>query len=230
MAKRQILLVDDDRTLSPLLKEYLEAKDFDCSLCHNGFEALEVFKNKKYDLCVLDIKMPFKNGLELALDFKNLEPDIPFLFLTGQAEKEDRIKGLELGADDYIVKPYSMQEVFLRIKTIFKRVEMAEKRENKTESFRIGGYTFLPATRELTIGDDVFRLSEIESKLLLVFCQSRDGVILRDQTLKFIWPEENLYRERSLNVYVSKLRSYFKADSSIEILNIHGTGYKLIVK
>jgi len=174
--------------------------------------------------------MPFKNGLELALDFKNLEPDIPFLFLTGQAEKEDRIKGLELGADDYIVKPYSMQEVFLRIKTIFKRVEMAEKRENKTESFRIGGYTFLPATRELTIGDDVFRLSEIESKLLLVFCQSRDGVILRDQTLKFIWPEENLYRERSLNVYVSKLRSYFKADSSIEILNIHGTGYKLIVK
>jgi DNA-binding response OmpR family regulator len=230
MAKRQILLVDDDRTLSPLLKEYLEAKDFDCSLCHNGFEALEVFKNKKYDLCVLDIKMPFKNGLELALDFKNLEPDIPFLFLTGQAEKEDRIKGLELGADDYIVKPYSMQEVFLRIKTIFKRVEMAEKRENKTESFRIGGYTFLPATRELTIGDDVFRLSEIESKLLLVFCQSRDGVILRDQTLKFIWPEENLYRERSLNVYVSKLRSYLKADSSIEILNIHGTGYKLIVK
>jgi two-component system, OmpR family, response regulator len=230
MAKRQILLVDDDRTLSPLLKEYLEAKDFDCSLCHNGFEALEVFKNKKYDLCVLDIKMPFKNGLELALDFKNLEPDIPFLFLTGQAEKEDRIKGLELGADDYIIKPYSMQEVFLRIKTIFKRVEIAEKRENKTESFRIGGYTFLPATRELTIGDDVFRLSEIESKLLLVFCQSRDGVILRDQTLKFIWPEENLYRERSLNVYVSKLRSYLKADSSIEILNIHGTGYKLIVK
>ena len=156
MAKRQILLVDDDRTLSPLLKEYLEAKDFDCSLCHNGFEALEVFKNKKYDLCVLDIKMPFKNGLELALDFKNLEPDIPFLFLTGQAEKEDRIKGLELGADDYIVKPYSMQEVFLRIKAIFKRVEIAEKRGNKTESFRIGGYTFLPATRELTIGDDVF--------------------------------------------------------------------------
>lgn len=226
----RLLLVDDDRSLSMLLKEYLEAKDYQCDLFNNGFEAFEAFKKNDYSLCVLDVRMPMKSGLQLAEEIQSINPKIPFLFLSGQTEKEDRIKGLEAGADDYIVKPFSMQEVYLRIKAILKRNEMNHESNTKRTIFDIGDYTFHTDVRELRYKEESFKLSDIECRLLTMFCEAPDGVISRDHALKKIWTDENMFRERSLNVYVSKLRGFMKKDHRIEFLNIHGSGYKLIIK
>jgi len=227
---KQLLLVDDDRSLSPMVKEYLEAKDFECHLHHNAYDAYEHLKKSSFDLCILDIRMPLKNGFQLAEEIKVLHPDTPFLFLTGNVEKDDRIKGLEAGADDYITKPFSMQELFLRIKAILKRTEMYSIAKKSVSQFDLGKYKFNAESREIYDSSEPIKLSSIESKLLRMFCESEDGIIYRDIALKQIWDDENSFRERSLNVYVSKLRQYLKGDPNIEILNIHGTGYKLIVK
>ncbi|MBK9151767.1 MAG: response regulator transcription factor [Saprospiraceae bacterium] len=227
---KRLLLADDDRSLSPLVQEYLESKGFVCHLHHNGFDALDDFRKSRFNLCILDIKMPMKSGYELAAEIKNLEPDIPFLFLTGQADKEDRIKGLEAGADDYITKPFSMQELYLRIKAILKRTEMYGRLKNQHTKHEIGSYLFDAESREISRDSQIIKLSAIENKLLKLFCTAADGIVLRDEALKHIWEDENNFRERSLNVYVSRLRNYFKEDPGIEFMNIHGTGYKLVVK
>lgn len=225
-----LLLVDDDRSLSPMVKEYLEAKEFECHLYHNAYDALEQLKKRGFDLCILDIRMPLKNGFQLAEEIQQLHPNTPFLFLTGNIEKDDRIKGLEAGADDYITKPFSMQELYLRIKAILKRTEMHSITKRAITQFEVGKYKFNSDSREIYDVSDPIKLSAIESKLLKMFCESEDGIILRDNALRQIWDDENSFRERSLNVYVSKLRQYLKGDPNIEILNIHGTGYKLAVK
>jgi len=227
---KKILLVDDDRSLSPMVKEYLEAKDFECHLYHNAFDALDTFKKSEFSLCILDIRMPMKNGFQLAEEITQLRPNTPFLFLTGQTEKEDRIKGLEAGADDYITKPFSMQELFLRIKAILKRTENYQKIKKGITQYDIGKLKFNADTREIANTLVPVKLSAIETKLLKLFCEAEDGIVYRDNALKQIWDDENSFRERSLNVYVSKLRQYLKDDPNIEILNIHGTGYKLLIR
>jgi len=227
---KKILLVDDDRLLSPLVKEYLEAKEFECHLHHNAFDALEEFKKSVFSICVLDIRMPMKNGFQLAEEITQFRPETPFLFLSGQTEKEDRIKGFEVGADDYITKPFSMQELYLRIKAILKRTENYQNIKKGVTDYAIGNYRFDTQTREIRNSGEAFKLSAIESKLLKLFCDAEDGIIYRDLALKQIWEDENSFREKSLNVYVSKLRQYMKEDSNIEILNIHGTGYKLVIR
>jgi len=225
-----LLLVDDDLTLSPLVKEYLDAKGMPCTLCHNGFDALVLFKEKDFDLCLLDVQMPMKSGFDLAREMVAFKPNVPFLFLTGQSEKEDRIKGFEYGAEDYILKPFSMQELVLRIKAILRRTSQTTASFTGKDPISIGTFIFHPDQRELIHGDHVQRLSEIESKLLSLFTNAPDGMILRDHVLKQLWKDEHMFRDRSLNVFVSKIRNYLKADPSIEILNIHGTGYRLIKK
>ena len=225
----KILLVDDDRSLSPMVKEYLEAKEFSCSLHHNAYDALEDLKKNNFKLCILDIKMPLKNGFQLAEEIKILKPDTPFLFLTGNIEKDDRIKGLEAGADDYITKPFSMQELYLRIKTILKRTEMYHTIRKSISQFDLGKFKFNAESREIVDSTYQIKLSAIEAKLLKMFCEAPDGIVIRDHALKQIWDDEHSFRERSLNVYVSKLRSYLKSDPNIEILNIHGTGYRLLI-
>jgi DNA-binding response OmpR family regulator len=225
-----LLLVDDDRLLSPLVKEYLDAKGMHCTLCHNAFEALELFKANAYDLCLLDIQMPMKNGFDLAKEMVAFKPDIPFLFLTGQAEKEDRIRGFEYGAEDYILKPFSMQELALRIKAILRRTGFRQHAVRPNEPVPVGLFIFNPVTRELTNGESVQKLSDIESRLLAMFIAAEDGIVLRDTVLKQLWKEEHLFRDRSLNVFVSRLRQFLKADPSIDILNIHGTGYRMIIR
>jgi DNA-binding response OmpR family regulator len=225
-----LLLVDDDLTLSPLVKEYLDAKGMPCTLCHNGFDALSLFKEKDFDLCLLDVQMPMKSGFDLAREMVAFKPNIPFLFLTGQSEKEDRIKGFEYGAEDYILKPFSMQELVLRIKAILRRTSNTMTSVSGKDPIAIGSFLFFPDQRELIQGDHVQRLSEIESKLLSMFTHAPDGVILRDHVLKQLWKDEHMFRDRSLNVFVSKIRNYLKADPSIEILNIHGTGYRMIIR
>ncbi len=226
----RILMVDDDRTLSPLVKEYLEAKGFSCDLFHNAFEGLESFKKQSYGLCILDVRMPLKTGFELASEMKLLQPEIPFLFLTGEIEKEKRIQGLELGADDYITKPFSMQELHLRVQAILRRVEAPSRKKGEAQIYQIGGYEFNASTRELKNEEKIQRMSAIEAKLLKLFCDAADGIIERDMALKLIWDDEHNFRERSLNVYVSKLRTYLGEDGRISFLNIHGSGYQMVVK
>lgn len=171
-----------------------------------------------------------KSGFDLAKEMVGFNPDIPFLFLTGQADKEDRIKGFEYGAEDYIIKPFSMQELVLRIKVILRRTAAHSLPTTGSDPLAVGSFLFFPEKRELKHDDDVQRLSEIESKLLSMFRQASDGIVLRENALKQLWRDEYMFRDRSLNVFVSKLRKYLKADPNIEILNIHGAGYRMIIR
>ncbi len=225
-----LLLVDDDLTLSPLVKEYLDARGMPCTLCHNAFDALTAFKKNHFDLCLLDIQMPMKNGFDLAREMVSFKPDIPFLFLTAKSEKEDRIKGFEYGAEDYILKPFSMQELVLRIKAILRRTALRSTTTSSAGPFAIGTFLLYTDSRELKQGETVQRLSEIESRLLSMFIIAPDGIVLRELALKQLWKDEHMFRDRSLNVFVSRLRHYLKADPGIEILNIHGTGYRMIIR
>lgn len=226
----KILFVDDDRTLSPLVKEYLEAKKMQCTLCHNAFDGLKAFKKETFDLCILDIVMPIEDGYELSAKLTNLNPNIPFLFLSSKTHQEDKIKGLEAGADDYILKPFSMKELYLRIQAILKRSQSKGADTKKLIEYNIATYTFNPSTRELAREGEVLNLSWIESQLLHMFCQSADGIISREIALKQIWSDEHNFRTRSLNVYVSKLRNYLQVDPNITIRNIHGSGYQMLIK
>jgi two-component system OmpR family response regulator len=224
-----LLLIDDEVQYSELTKEYLEMKGCKVMLKHDGQAGLDAFKSHPFDLCVLDIKMPKKDGFMLAEEIKEINEAIPIIFLTGQSLKEDKIKGLMLGADDYLTKPFSMEELYLRIRAILKRVKVQEK-TNTFDSYQWGLSSFDPELRELTVSGERVKLTSIESKLLKLFCEHQNRVLTRDVAMMGIWGDEEHYRGYSLNVYVSKLRKFLKADPSVEILNLHGEGYKLIVK
>jgi len=224
-----LLLVDDDLTLSPLTKEYLEAKGFAVTMRHSGDEGLSAFKSGIFDGCILDVRMPFKDGFSLAEDIRQLNPNIPILFLTGAVQKEERIRGLALGADDYITKPFSMEELYLRVRNTLKRSNAQQKQSEKS-IHEIGLYRFDVASRELHGGPEMVKLTAIEAKLLQLFCESNNGIIRRDTALQRIWGDEDMLKGRSLNVYVSKLRTFLSAEPRIEILNVHGEGYQLVVR
>lgn len=226
-----ILLVDDDRTFVPLVGEYLEAKGLRVTLRHSGDEGLAAFRKSQSDLCVLDVKMPLKDGFRLAEEIRALAPDVPLIFLTGETAKEQRIRGLTLGADDYVTKPFSMEELYLRIMAIWRRTNQQTQRKAREQAtFQIGHYHFNPATRELVLAAQTAKLSAIEARLLLLFCESENGIITRETALRKIWGDDDMLRGRSLNVYVSKLRQYLKDDPAIEILNVHGEGYQMVVR
>lgn len=224
-----ILLVDDDSTLSPFVQEYLESKGLKVCWAHTGESGLHTFRQGRFDLCVLDVKMPFKDGFTLAEEIRALDADVPFVFLSANADKAHRIRGLNLGADDYIPKPFSMEELYLRIAAILRRVGKQKQNAQPDEQavYRIGQYRFSPLHQELSLGKETQKLTGIESRLLALFASSPGGIIDREKTLQSIWGDEDYLRGRSLNVYVSKLRSLLKQDSSIEILNIHGSGYRM---
>ncbi len=225
----KVLLVDDDRAFSTLTQEYLEMKGLVTSLAHNADDGLRAFRKGSFDICVLDVKMPFKDGFELAAAIRQYDPSVPLIFLTGETEKESRIRGFHLGADDYVTKPFSMEELFLRIRAIMKRVAAQEARQQAASTYEIGAYRFQPHIRELALGEEVRRLTAIEAKLLHLFCEKDFGAIDREVALRSIWGDDDYLRGRSLNVYVSKLRTLPSRDPHIEILNVHGVGYRLVV-
>ena len=227
-AKPQILFVDDERQFSSMTVEYLEAKGFEVTLKHNAMDGMAAFKNKAFQLCIFDVKMPIKDGFTLAEEVRALDDNIPIIFLTGQTQKENRIKGLTIGADDYITKPFSMEELYLRIKAILKRVTVQAKKI--TDQFMVGKYRFDSTSRELELGGQIQNLSAIEAQLLQLFCENLNGLVQRDLALRRIWQDDDYLKGRSLNVYVSKLRTFLKDDPSIQILNVHGEGYRMVVK
>ncbi len=228
--KPRILLVDDERQFSAMTKEYLEAKNHDVTLVHSGDAGLDTFQKEEFDLCILDVRMPMKDGFTLAAEIRDINGHTPIIFLTGMQEKEDRIKGLTLGADDYITKPFSMEELSLRIQNILKRVSRPAAEKSVSEKYEVGKYQLDAVSRELIFSDTVCKLTAIESRLLQMLIEHQNGVLDRENALKRIWGDDHFLHGRSLNVYVSKLRQLLKQDERIEILNVHGVGYRLVVK
>ena len=224
----KILLAEDDENLGALLREYLVAKGFKTSLFVNGELALEGFKKDKYDICILDVMMPKMDGFTLAREIKKINSTIPFIFLTAKSLKDDIIEGFTLGADDYMTKPFSMEELIFRIKAILRRTNKNNVSETN-EKFTIGDFEFDSQKQILKYGDKEQKLTTKESDLLRLLCSNMNNVLERNFALKTIWLEDSYFNARSMDVYITKLRKYLKADSSIQILNIHGKGYKLIV-
>jgi DNA-binding response OmpR family regulator len=226
--KKKILLVEDDTNLGNLLQDSLEIKGYEVVLKRNGEDAFNDFKVNKYDMCIFDVMMPKKDGFTLAKEVRRMNSQVPIIFLTAKALKEDTIEGLKLGADDYMTKPFSMEELALRMDNIFKRMP---KTEVSTQSkFKIGQFDFDNTMRVLKIGDKETKLTTKESELLKMLAIYLDRVLEREVALNAVWGTDSYFAGRSMDVYIAKLRKYLKDDPSVEILNIHGTGFKMIVK
>ena len=227
MKTTSILLVEDDLNLGDILKEYLSVKGFDTTLCRNGQEGYDTYKSKKFDLCILDV-MPVMDGFTLAHKIRTEDEDTPIVFLTAKALKDDKIEGFKVGGDDYLTKPFSMEELMLRINAILRRTKTPTDR-NEDGSLSIGKYTFNPLLQILEIGQGQnHRLTTKEALLLKLLIEHKNRVLARDYALKTIWGDDNYFNGRSMDVFITKLRKYLKDDANVEIMNVHGQGYKLI--
>ena len=224
--KLKILLCEDDENLGMLLREYLQAKGFFAELCPDGDAGYKAFRREKVDICVLDVMMPKKDGFTLAQEIRQSNADIPIIFLTAKTLKEDILEGFKIGADDYITKPFSMEELVLRIEAILRRVRGKKNKESSV--YHIGRFLFDTQKQLLTIGDKQTKLTTKENELLALLCSHANEILQRDYALKTIWIDDNYFNARSMDVYITKLRKHLKDDDQIEIINIHGKGYKLI--
>lgn len=223
----RILLCEDDENLGMLLREYLEAKEFNTDLCVNGEEGLDAFMEHKYDLCILDVMMPKMDGFTLAGKIHEINPDTPFIFLTAKTLKDDVKHGFEIGADDYITKPFSMEEVVFRIEAILRRVN--GKKSANTTTFKIGKFIFDSKKQLLTIGKKQEKLTTKETELLKLLASHTNDLVQRDFALRAIWVDNNYFNARSMDVYITKIRKLLKDDPNVELINVHGKGYKLII-
>ncbi len=224
----RILLAEDDSNLGSLLKDYLSAKSYDTVLLPDGEQAWDKFNKEQFDICILDVMMPKLDGITLAKQIRETKPEIPIIFLTAKNMEDDIIEGFTAGADDYITKPFSMEELLYRIEAILRRT--LGKVVDNSDHFEIGLFTFHPLTQVLEIENDSFKLTTKESELLKLLCNNRNEVLERNFALKSIWIDDNYFNARSMDVYITKLRKYLKRDPSVSILNVHGKGYKLIAK
>lgn len=224
---KKILLAEDDSNLGALLRTYLAAKNYDTTLAMNGKSALKAFSSETYDLCILDIMMPEMDGLVLARSIRNINPSMPVIFLTAKNQKEDIIEGFKTGADDYITKPFSMEELLYRIEAILRRTTSTDTSKLE-DAYRIGSYSFDHKRQLLTHGDQTTSLTTKESELLKLLCRHKNEILERNYALRSIWIDDNYFNARSMDVYITRLRKYLKKDPSVKILNIHGRGYRLI--
>ena len=227
MTDINILLAEDDYNLGTLLRNYLIAKNYPATLCVNGREAFEVFTRNPFSICLIDIMMPEMDGLTLAREIRRLKPDIPIIFITAKNQEEDIIEGFVSGADDYITKPFSMEELLYRIEAILRRTT-GKTTFKKEQKYNIGEYSFDTLKQLLIFGDETFRLTTKESELLELLCWHRNDILERNYALNTIWKDDNYFNARSMDVYITKLRKYLQKDQSVKILNVHGKGYKLI--
>jgi DNA-binding response OmpR family regulator len=223
----KILLAEDDSNLGSLLQNYLNAKKYDTMLCINGNQALEAFAKTSFNLCILDIMMPEMDGLTLAREIRLTDSEIPIIFLTARNQKEDVIEGFKSGADDYITKPFSMEELIYRIEAILRRTT-GNVINKKEETYVIGEYSFNPLKQLLSHKGAPIKLTTKESELLDLLCRQGNEILERNYALKTIWVDDNYFNARSMDVYITRLRKYLRKDTSVKILNIHGKGYKLI--
>jgi DNA-binding response OmpR family regulator len=225
--KQRILLCEDEESLGMLLREYLQAKGYDAELYLDGEAGFKAFARSHYDMCVLDVMMPKKDGFTLAQEIREMNVDVPIIFLTARNLKEDIFEGFKIGADDYLTKPFSMDELVFRMEAVLRRVK-GVKTQPITQ-YTLGKYTFDTQRQILSHDDEEVKLTTKESELLHLLCMHANDVLLRELALKTIWIDDNYFNARSMDVYITKLRKHLRADPTIEINNVHGKGYKLII-
>lgn len=228
----KILLAEDDPNLGEILKEYLELKGkFDVTLCVDGGDALRTFNRELFDLCILDVMMPKKDGFTLGKEIRKINDTVPIIFATAKGMMEDKTIAFGLGGDDYITKPFRVEELLLRINALLKRASAkeSESKEPTPTTFEIGSYFFDFTSQLISRNGEQQKLSTKEAELLLMLCLKKNDVLTREEALIKIWHDDNYFNGRSMDVFLSKLRKYLKADPRVEIVNVHGKGYKLIV-
>ncbi len=224
--KLHILLCEDEESLGMLLREYLQAKGYDAELYLDGESGYKAFMRSKFDMCLLDVMMPKMDGFTLAREMRMQNPDIPIIFLTAKNLKEDILEGFKLGADDYLTKPFSMDELVYRMEAILRRVK--GKNQRNVIRYQLGKFVFDIQRQILSDGETQTKLTTKESELLTLLCAHANEVLERELALKTIWIDDNYFNARSMDVYITKLRKHLRNDSSIEINNVHGKGYRLI--
>jgi DNA-binding response OmpR family regulator len=224
MNKGKILMAEDDTNLAFVVKDNLEINGFTVTLASDGESALAEFSKAKYDLCILDVMLPKKDGFTLSEDIRKKDQQVPLLFLTAKGMKEDRIKGFKSGADDYITKPFSIEELLLRIEVFLKR----SRTQNLNHSlFEIASYTFNYHNLSLTRAGKSVSLTQKEADVLRLFCLHKDSLLKREEILNTVWGNDDYFTGRSLDVFITKIRKYLKEDKSIIIQNVHGVGFKM---
>ncbi|MFI5161143.1 MAG: response regulator transcription factor [Sphingobacteriales bacterium] len=228
---KKILLVEDDPNLGMLLQDYLQLKGkFEVVLCKDGEEGLRAFTKQSYDLLILDVMMPKKDGFTLGKEIRRINATVPIIFATAKGMIEDKTQAFNLGGDDYITKPFRIEELLLRINALLKRVNNSEKSEEEKQShFKVGRYEFDYTTQMISIGDSHQKLSTKEAELLRLLCLRKNEVLTREEALLNIWHDDNYFNGRSMDVFLSKIRKYLRDDTNVEIINVHGRGYKLLI-
>lgn len=235
MANNKILLVEDDQNFGDVLRSYLEMHEYEVTLATDGAQGLESYNKGKFDLCIFDVMMPKKDGFTLAREIREKDSDMPIIFLTAKTMKDDVLKGFKIGADDYITKPFNSEELLYRIQAILKRSQAKADPREEIKEFDIGKYHFNYPLRILTYDlggadEEKSKLSPKEAQLLRMFAMYINDILPRSEALTKIWGEDNYFTARSMDVFVTKLRKYLKKDENIEIVNIHGNGFQLLVK
>ncbi|MBS1525362.1 MAG: response regulator transcription factor [Bacteroidetes bacterium] len=228
---KKILLVEDDPNLGLLLQDYLQLKGkFEVVLCKDGEEGLRAFTKQPFDLLILDVMMPRKDGFTLGKEIRKINEHVPIIFATAKGMIEDKTQAFNLGGDDYITKPFRIEELLLRINALLKRASSADKSEEEKQThFKIGRYDFDYTAQMISAGDFHQKLSTKEAELLRLLCLRKNEVLTREEALLNIWHDDNYFNGRSMDVFLSKIRKYLKDDQNVEIINVHGRGYKLLI-
>jgi len=227
---KKILLVEDDPNFGTILKDYLTINNYNVTHAKNGMEGFEKFKRTDYDLCILDVMMPYKDGFTLAKEIKEKNKDVPIIFLTAKSLKEDVLKGYQVGADDYLNKPFDSEVLLMKIKAIMQRKATETVADSKQFQFKIGDFDLNSKLRFLTFnGGEQIKLSPKENELLRLLALHENDLMPRELALTKIWRDDNYFTSRSMDVYIAKLRKYLKLDPKVEILNIHGEGFRLVI-
>ena len=229
-SKKKILLVEDDNNFGSILRDYLTLHSYETTLARNGIEGLEKFRKHNYDLCILDVMMPFKDGFSLASDIRSINDEVPLIFLTAKSLKEDVIKGFKIGADDYLIKPFDSEILLFKIKSIFKRKISLKKANDNKVDYIFSSFRYNSKFRELQFKNDKpVTLSPKEGKLLTLLLDNMNDLTTREEALVKIWNDDNYFTSRSMDVYVTKIRKYLSKDPKIKIENIHGKGFKFSI-
>lgn len=225
----RIFLVEDDESFGSVLSAYLEMNDFEVEWIMDGKDAMEAYAPGKFAICVLDVMLPNIDGFDIARSIREQDEEVPLIFLTAKTLKEDVVKGFKIGADDYITKPFDSEVLLYKIRAILKRESLKSKEETQNGDFPVGQYRFNYHLRTITDKQHVQKLSPKEADLLKMLVENKNKVLSRSEALKAIWGDDNYFTTRSMDVYITKLRKYLKADSRIQIENIHGSGYRLLI-
>lgn len=228
--KTKVLLVEDDINLGNMLADYLKVKQFEVTITRDGEEGFKAFAEGTFDVCLLDVMMPKKDGFTLAKEIKNINSKMPILFLTAKSMEDDVKEGFMSGADDYITKPFSMEVLLMRIEAVLRRVQVGKEKLQEKKEFNIKEFSFFPDKRIISKGDDEKKLTSKENDLLKLLCMYEGEVVDRNDALNMIWGDDNYFNSRSMDVYVTKLRKIFKEEPGIQIINSHGKGFKLLVE